>query len=105
VDTKLYRKPKIKIKNVDTSKTVVKGKSSDEYPSFDETGGQVKMAPVADKIRLVRPEGKTTYRKASGPAEPNIIDERANTNEMAKEAIRKMRLKNEMKLKKSIEGM
>lgn len=72
-------------------------KSELEAPKTVSSGeADMKMAPVSPK------EGKVTIRKSSTVSDPNIIDERANTRETAKEELEMSRLLREKKLRKKL---
>lgn len=96
-----YKKPKLKIKS-GYSSDVAEDKQDME---LQMPKGKPQYAPMSQSLKLIPPKGKTTRMTTEEETEPNIMDARAITNDAAKVGIKRLRLENEKKMKKKLQGM
>lgn len=85
-----YKKPVLRLKKQAPPSEPVKKPEESPLEIEGETPEKLEVSdiPLNKRIRLTRPKGEITYIKTTKKeVAPNIMDERANTNEKVKQLV------------------
>ena len=98
-----YKAPKLKIK---TSKAEYGESAEDKQDmQLQNPGSKTKIVPMSQSLKLIPNRGKTTRMTTEDEVDPNIMDARAGTKEVMDRGMEMMKIKNELKLRKKLQGM